>query len=270
MTGRVEPGPQRHVGHRDERRAEHARARARRRRPRGRSSGAAGAVDRRRRRASEPRRAVGSEPRWVASAHSVVTEGPRLKSRRKAAGVEVSEVVERADRPVVGRLRSAVLLGLLLTGLGVASAARDRRARARAGGAVRPGAGMTARAQRPKRPRRPLAPSGSVASTAPAGHVDGRAGVDGGLRRVGGGFVGRRRGGTGAATSGAAIACRSGMPELDLVVRPEGEADLLHPVDPDLLDAVLVAEALDEAGPPRRWRRPARGRTCRPRCCRSP
>jgi len=38
-------------------------------------------------------------------------------------GVEVSEVVEWDRRPWWGRLRSAVLLGVLLAGLGLATAA---------------------------------------------------------------------------------------------------------------------------------------------------
>jgi hypothetical protein len=53
----------------------------------------------------------------------VVSNGPRLKSRRKAAGVEASEVAERDVRPWWVRLRSGVLLALLLTILGVATAA---------------------------------------------------------------------------------------------------------------------------------------------------
>jgi hypothetical protein len=53
----------------------------------------------------------------------VVTRGPRLKSRREAAGVEVSKVVERGDRSGWVRLRSAVLLVALLAGIGAAAAA---------------------------------------------------------------------------------------------------------------------------------------------------
>ena len=53
----------------------------------------------------------------------MVTNEPRLKSRWKAADVEVSEVVERDARPWWVRLRSGVLLALLLTALGVAAAA---------------------------------------------------------------------------------------------------------------------------------------------------
>jgi hypothetical protein len=53
----------------------------------------------------------------------VVTNERRLKSRWKAADVEVSEVVERDARPWWVRLRSGVLLALLLTALGVATAA---------------------------------------------------------------------------------------------------------------------------------------------------
>jgi hypothetical protein len=50
----------------------------------------------------------------------VVTDWPRLKSRREAAAVEVSE---RNDRRWWDRVRSGVLLVLLLTGLGVGVAA---------------------------------------------------------------------------------------------------------------------------------------------------
>jgi hypothetical protein len=53
----------------------------------------------------------------------VVTKGPRLKSRREAAAVEVSEVVEQGDRSWWVRLRSGVLLAALLTALGLAVAA---------------------------------------------------------------------------------------------------------------------------------------------------
>ena len=53
----------------------------------------------------------------------MVTEGPRLKSRQEAPGVEVSTVVERDDRRGWRRLRSGALLVLLLAGLGVGVAA---------------------------------------------------------------------------------------------------------------------------------------------------
>ena len=53
----------------------------------------------------------------------MVTEGPRLKSRREVAGVKVSEAVEQGDQQWWARVRSALLLGALLTGLGVAVAA---------------------------------------------------------------------------------------------------------------------------------------------------
>jgi hypothetical protein len=53
----------------------------------------------------------------------VVIEGQRLKSRQEARRVEVSETGERADHRWLPPLRSAGLLGLLLTGLGVAVAA---------------------------------------------------------------------------------------------------------------------------------------------------
>jgi hypothetical protein len=53
----------------------------------------------------------------------VVSNGPRLKSRRKAADVEVSEVAERDVRPWWVRVRSGALLALLLAALGVATAA---------------------------------------------------------------------------------------------------------------------------------------------------
>jgi len=53
----------------------------------------------------------------------VVTNEPRLKSGRKAADVEVSEVAERDARPWWVRVRSGALLALLLTSLGVATAA---------------------------------------------------------------------------------------------------------------------------------------------------
>jgi hypothetical protein len=53
----------------------------------------------------------------------VVTKRPRLKSRREAAGVEVSRVVERGDSPGWRRLRSGALLVGLLVGIGVAAAA---------------------------------------------------------------------------------------------------------------------------------------------------
>ena len=53
----------------------------------------------------------------------MVTYGLRLKSRREAAGVEASKAVERDDRPWWRRVRSGVLLVLLLGGLGVGVAA---------------------------------------------------------------------------------------------------------------------------------------------------
>ena len=47
---------------------------------------------------------------------------------------------------------------------------------------------------------------------------------------------------------GRSLRLAIGQTELDLVVRAEREADLLHPVDPDLVDPVAVAQALHEEG----------------------
>ena len=53
----------------------------------------------------------------------MVIEGQRLKSRQEARRVNVSHRVEHGDRRRRRQARSAGLLGLLLTGRGVAVAA---------------------------------------------------------------------------------------------------------------------------------------------------
>ena len=103
-------GSQRHVRHRDERRAEH---REREHAPTTTTSAIQRRRGRRPRRPRAPRarpRAVARRPA-VASAHSVVSERAAAQvAAERRQSVEVSEVAERDDRPWWVRVRSGVLL----------------------------------------------------------------------------------------------------------------------------------------------------------------